>query len=192
MDATKIVFANVRHRILRHHQEGVADAEAVFGRYLGNADNVEVPIQDICEQHCREDFGGTFPTLDQWLERTRLEDIPFLNGETLPDTMSVPGDCQNRYGGSIEQHAALVGWFLGDSLSDPRRRILRMHSHGIFDFEKTHGLCIDCAGRPTPSRVIGEYIVQRLMPRRFIPSATAWLQCVRRPTWMKEPTKLSV
>lgn len=66
-DATKETFADFRHRALRHHSQGIFEAERVFGTTITNSDGREVPVRLIGEQHVREDCGGRIPTVSDWL-----------------------------------------------------------------------------------------------------------------------------
>lgn len=66
-DATKVSFCDFRHRCLRHHSQGVFDAERIFGLTLTNSDGKEVPVRYIGEQHVMEDCGGRVPSLSDWL-----------------------------------------------------------------------------------------------------------------------------
>ncbi len=65
-DATKKHFCDFRHRLMRHHSEGIFWAEEVFGTTITNSDGKEVPVRLIGEQHCLEDMGFV-PTLKDWL-----------------------------------------------------------------------------------------------------------------------------
>jgi len=73
LDATKEVFADFRHRALRHHSQGIFEAERVFGVYIVNQDGREVPVRYICEQHIKEDCGGKIPTVADWFRNIRRE-----------------------------------------------------------------------------------------------------------------------
>lgn len=72
-DATKESFADFRHRALRHHAEGVFEAERMFGVTITNSDGKEVPVRYIGEQHVLEDCGGRIPNIADWLSRIRPE-----------------------------------------------------------------------------------------------------------------------
>ncbi len=72
-DATKEVFADARHRALRHHSQGIFEAERIFGRTIRNSDGVDVPVRYIGEQHVREDCGGRIPTVADWFRHIRIE-----------------------------------------------------------------------------------------------------------------------
>lgn len=72
-DATKEVFADARHRALRHHSQGIFEAERVFGRTIRNSAGIDVPVRYIGEQHVREDCGGRIPTVADWFRNIRIE-----------------------------------------------------------------------------------------------------------------------
>jgi hypothetical protein len=67
-DASKEHLANFRHRALRHHTQGIFEAERVFGPTITNSDGKEIPTRILGEQHVREDCGR-IPTLADWLSK---------------------------------------------------------------------------------------------------------------------------
>lgn len=67
LDATKETFCDFRHRALRHHSQGIFEAERVFGHAIVNSTGKKVPVRYICEQHIKEDCGGRIPTVADWL-----------------------------------------------------------------------------------------------------------------------------
>lgn len=73
LDATKEMFCDFRHRALRHHSQGVFEAERVFGLAIRNGDGKLVPVRYIAERHIQEDCGGIVPTVADWLSRIRPE-----------------------------------------------------------------------------------------------------------------------
>ena len=68
-DATKELMADFRHRALRHHSQGIFEAERVFGNTITNSDGRRVPVRLIGEQHVKEDCGGRIPTVYDWLSQ---------------------------------------------------------------------------------------------------------------------------
>lgn len=66
MDASKEQLADYRHRALRHHSQGIFEAERVFGHTITNSDGKEVPVRYVCEQHIKEDCGGRIPSMADW------------------------------------------------------------------------------------------------------------------------------
>ena len=75
-DSSKQYLADFRHRALRHHTQGVFEAERVFGSILTNSAGRRVPVRDLAEQHVCEDCGGQVPTLADWL--ARIEPAPWM------------------------------------------------------------------------------------------------------------------
>ena len=73
LDATKELFADFRHRALRHHSHGIFEAERHFGKHIINSAGKVVPVRYICEHHILEDCGGKIPTVSDWLRCMRPE-----------------------------------------------------------------------------------------------------------------------
>ena len=65
-DASKEHLALFTHRALRHHAQGLFEAERVFGHAIVNSDGKTVPVRYIAEQHVIEDCGK-IPTVSDWL-----------------------------------------------------------------------------------------------------------------------------
>lgn len=72
-DASKAHLADFRHRALRHHTQGIFDAEQVFGIVLKLKCGKEIPVRVIGEQHVKEDCGGKIPTLADWFREIKAE-----------------------------------------------------------------------------------------------------------------------
>jgi hypothetical protein len=83
-DATKEAFADFRHRALRHHSQGIFEAERVFGVTITNSDGREVPVRYIGELHVKEDCGGRVPTVSDWFRNIRPE-VWMSRGYKEPD-----------------------------------------------------------------------------------------------------------
>ena len=73
LDATKETFCDFRHRALRHHSQGIFEAERIFGFSITNGDGKSVPVRYICEQHIKEDCGGRVPTVADWFRNIKPE-----------------------------------------------------------------------------------------------------------------------
>jgi hypothetical protein len=71
LDATKECFADFRHRALRHHAQGIFEAERLFGHAITNSAGRVVPVRTIAEQHIKEDCGGRIPSVADWLGELR-------------------------------------------------------------------------------------------------------------------------
>ena len=76
-DATKEMWADARHRALRHHSQGIFECERRFGVTIPNSAGKNVPVRLIGEQHVMEDCGGIIPTIADWLSAIRFE--PWMN-----------------------------------------------------------------------------------------------------------------
>ena len=79
-DESKAFLADIRHRALRHHAEGIFEAERVFGVVITNSDGKCVPVRYIGEQHVHEDLGR-IPSLQDWLVTIKVE--PWMSGKRL-------------------------------------------------------------------------------------------------------------
>jgi hypothetical protein len=44
-DASKEMFADYRHRALRHHAQGIFECQRVFGPYITNSAGTKVPVR---------------------------------------------------------------------------------------------------------------------------------------------------
>lgn len=71
-DATKETYADFRHRALRHHSQGIFEAERVFGTTITNSNGVQIPVRLIAEQHVREDCGY-IPSVQDWLSHIKIQ-----------------------------------------------------------------------------------------------------------------------
>ncbi len=72
-DETKKEMADFRHRALRHHSQGIFEAERIFGHSITNSAGREVPVRYIGEQHIKEDCGGIIPTVADWFRNIKRE-----------------------------------------------------------------------------------------------------------------------
>lgn len=64
-DQSKAIFADPRHRALRHHAEGIFMLETLVGATITNSDGKHVPVRLIGEQHVIEDLGF-IPSFADW------------------------------------------------------------------------------------------------------------------------------
>jgi uncharacterized protein DUF6915 len=70
-DESKAHIADVRHRALRHHSEGIFLCEAIFGTTLTNSVGKAVPVRTIGEQHVKDDLGW-IPSVKDWLQHLQF------------------------------------------------------------------------------------------------------------------------
>ena len=66
-DDTKRLLCDFRHRALRHHAQGIFEAERVLGVSFVNSVGRLVHTRYVGEQHVKEDCGGRIPDAADWL-----------------------------------------------------------------------------------------------------------------------------
>jgi hypothetical protein len=79
-DESKSQVADFRHRALRHHAEGIFQAERLFGASITNSDRKQIPVRYIGEQHVREDLGR-IPSFQDWIAELPIR--PWMYGQRL-------------------------------------------------------------------------------------------------------------
>ena len=97
MDSSKAAVSDNRHRILTHNSWFVVNVlPKVFGdiiiidgvtvrtEMITNSDGRRVPVKDIGEWHCIEDFKGFIPTPQDYIENLPMVDW-FNNGKGRPN-----------------------------------------------------------------------------------------------------------
>lgn len=67
-DETKSWIAHSKHRMFRHHSEGIFECERIFGAYIINSDGKKVYTRYIGEQHVKEDCNNYIPTAKEWVD----------------------------------------------------------------------------------------------------------------------------
>lgn len=75
-DASKEMHGDFRHRALRHHAQGIFEAERVFGNTLTLSSGRIIPTRWVGEQHVIEDLGF-IPSLSDWLQQ--LQPVDWMN-----------------------------------------------------------------------------------------------------------------
>jgi len=91
LDATKELYCDFRHRALRHHSQGVFEAERLFGISITTSAGRIVPVRYIAERHIQEDCGGVVPSVADWLSRLKRETW-MSRGYRCPEIVDVPLD----------------------------------------------------------------------------------------------------
>lgn len=86
-DQSKAFHADLRHRSLRHHAEGIFMAETIFGVTLRISTGREVPVRLIGEQHVTEDLGF-IPSFADWAKAIVLQ--PWMTRSRLRHPTSNP------------------------------------------------------------------------------------------------------
>lgn len=74
-DESKSYMADVRHRALRHHAEGIFMCEKIFGPTIINSEADVIPTRFIGEQHVKEDLGW-IPSVQDWF--THIKPAPWM------------------------------------------------------------------------------------------------------------------
>jgi hypothetical protein len=67
-DETKAWLGHSKHRMFRHHSEGIFECEKRFGMTITNSDGKEVYVRYIGEQHVKEDCFGHIPSAKEWVD----------------------------------------------------------------------------------------------------------------------------
>jgi hypothetical protein len=97
-----------------------------------------------------------------------------------------------RWGGTVDDFIKYHEWFDASKelMGDFRHRVLRHHTHGIFELERVFGPTITLSnGRIIPTRWVGEQHVTEDLG--IIPTLSDWLMWVQPQEWMNKPSKLS-
>ena len=67
-DETKAWIGHSKHRMFRHHSEGIFQLEQIFGISFVNSVGKTVYIRYIGEQHVKEDCNNYIPTAKEWVD----------------------------------------------------------------------------------------------------------------------------
>jgi hypothetical protein len=67
-DETKAWIGHSKHRMFRHHSEGIFECEKKFGPSFENSDGRTVYTRYVGEQHVKEDCNGYIPTAKEWVK----------------------------------------------------------------------------------------------------------------------------
>lgn len=67
-DATKAWIGHSKHRMFRHHSEGIFECEKIFGVSFINSDGRKVYTRYVGEQHVREDCNNYIPSAKEWVQ----------------------------------------------------------------------------------------------------------------------------
>ena len=184
IDRSKRVLADVRHRALTHHREGVAACVARFGPRIGGARTAL-----IAEIHIREDCAGRLPAYADWLAEMAHGASATVTGggaregaarggraraDTLPGAAAI-------FGGAPHHYAPVHRWLCSGNAPSARERLERHHAQGMFACEAALGVL--CAGTEVPVRYVAEAYV-RAQNAGMVPTQGDWLRRIRRAGWM--------
>jgi hypothetical protein len=93
-DQSKSMWADFRHRALRHHAEGIYMCEQIFGVTITLSTGRVIPVRWVGEQHVKEDLGFV-PSIQDWFKNIKAErwmGNPPVSGEELaagPDCVMI-------------------------------------------------------------------------------------------------------
>lgn len=90
-----------------------------------------------------------------------------------------------KWGGEPFEYLPIHNWFDGSKamMADGRHRALRHHAEGCFACEQHFGTILKLSnGTVVPVRLIAERHIKEDLG--FVPSAEAWLKCIRMEDWM--------
>ena len=190
IDRSKRVLADVRHRALTHHREGVEACVRRFGATLEG-----VPTALIAETHIREDCGGRLPEYDDWLALLRSGHSVSVEGgggregaargahgraDTLEGAVRI-------FGGALEDYAPVHRWLCAGPRVSARERVERHHAQGMFACEAALGVL--CRGGRVPVRYVAEAYV-RASNAGMVPTQADWLRRIARRGWMGRRTPI--
>ncbi len=85
LDETKAWVAHSKHRLFRHHSEGIFELERVFGKSFVNSDGKTVYTRYVGEQHVKEDCNGYIPTAKEWIDNLSTPKEWMIRTEKLED-----------------------------------------------------------------------------------------------------------
>jgi len=67
-DETKAWIGHSKHRMFRHHSEGIFECEKKFGPSFENSEGKTVYTRYVGEQHVKEDCNGYIPSAKEWVD----------------------------------------------------------------------------------------------------------------------------
>jgi len=108
-DASKEHMAFFTHRALRHHTQGIFQAERVFGLTITNSAGRVVPLRWIGEQHVKEDCRGKIPSVSDWLGRIQPE-AWMANGHIDTEFVPIVGDPRVAWIEAVTQQHTILGF----------------------------------------------------------------------------------
>lgn len=108
-DASKEHMAFFTHRALRHHAQGIFEAERQLGLTVTNSAGRVIPTRWIGEQHVREDCQGKIPSLADWLGR--IDPAAWMaHGHIDRDNPTIDGDPRNAWIEAVMARQTALGF----------------------------------------------------------------------------------
>jgi hypothetical protein len=182
-DATKSALVHFTHRALRHHREGIAEAQRIFGAQIVNTDGAAITVEALGLQHLAEDMSR-IPSAADWLVHLDLAALGLSIGRSRASAEELAAASACRFGTTTAAVLPLHSWFLETAhwFADDRHFAMRHHSFGIFEAESRFGIVLAAAPHPLPTRLVAEWHVRTILGR--IPAAADFLRRIKGQPWM--------
>ncbi len=108
LDASKEHLAVFTHRALRHHTQGIFEAERVFGLSVTNGAGRNIPVRWIGERHVKEDCQGRIPSMADWFKR--IQPAPWMaNGHIDLEAPETCGDPREVWIAEVAAGKTILG-----------------------------------------------------------------------------------
>ena len=193
LDATKITYADARHRALRHnslHLSHMMLWPGISSQYQG------ISLSDVCKQHCMEDCAGRVPTPSDWVSH-------FVIGKKWQNSALIDADSHaqftaKKYGGEPKDYLSICQFLMRyvhhaqtHHYDAPKQyRLFTHHSQGVFDAEAVFGAVItNSRKKAIPTRYIAENLVKNELG--IIPTVSMWLEDIAPSRWMSKGTHIT-
>jgi hypothetical protein len=86
IDSTKSHFPYWMHRAITHNSWFITIAEKIFGPYILNSDDKEIPTRILVIEHIKQDCDNQVPTIKDWLTAiANKEQHKWMNGPRKKD-----------------------------------------------------------------------------------------------------------
>ena len=82
-DATKAWIGHSKHRMFRHHSEGIFECQKKFGESFENSDGKIVYTRYVGEDHVKEDCYNYIPAAKEWIKAIESKEKPMWMLRTL-------------------------------------------------------------------------------------------------------------
>ncbi|MCB0630374.1 MAG: hypothetical protein R2824_19645 [Saprospiraceae bacterium] len=95
LDASKLFYFHIKHRILLHNTFGIELCTRLFGDCIELENGQKILVRDIAAEHIKEDLSGKIPTIFDWLgKNAELEKqqllLPKIDDEEISLFMEQP------------------------------------------------------------------------------------------------------
>lgn len=84
-DATKAWIGHSKHRMFRHHSEGIFECEKIFGQMIENSAGKKVYVRYVGEQHVKEDCNNYIPTAKEWVDNINTPTVWMIKTLKIED-----------------------------------------------------------------------------------------------------------